>query len=453
MAEVAGTVVGVISLGIQVIQGLVDYYTAYKGQEAQSAQTLKRLGHLLNVLKILREQTTNRKFRPDEQSLLNTIERSVCDCEVLINELQQETEKFTKTPSADIKAVARTAGRRLAYPFRQSTLQKLDEDVDEICANLNLTLQVLQQKEIGNVLDDIEDTKALVELIRASQVSSDIRAWFKAPDASINYNEACKKKHPGTGLWFIKTAAFSTWLNLPNSFLWLNGFAGCGKSVLSSTVIQHAFCHRRSCPDIGLAFFYFTFNDETKQDTSAMLRALIIQLVGQRKDQESLLSSLHHSYCDATPPDHTLLDCLRQLIRKFNHVYVVLDALDESPRHRHREDLLQALEDMRGWSEPGLHLLVTSRDEQDIREQLDPQADQVVLMKNDSIDRDIASFISDHLRRNRRLRKWEKYHDQIERALTEGAKGVYVPPARDHRERAFTLTRLGSAGWNASSPH
>jgi hypothetical protein len=175
---------------------------------------------------------------------------------------------------------------------------------------------------------------------------------------------------------------------------------------------------------VGIAFFYFTFNDESKQDTSAMLRALILQLVSQLKDQDTTLSQLHDSYRGNTPPDQALLDCLHQIINKFDHVYIILDALDESPRHKHREDLLQTLADMRRWPGPGLHLLVTSRDEQDIRESLEALDDQIVLLKSNLVDADIASFVSGHLRDNRRLRKWEKYHDEIEQAFIKGAKGV-----------------------------
>jgi hypothetical protein len=155
-----------------------------------------------------------------------------------------------------------------------------------------------------------------------------------------------------------------------------------------------------------------------------MLRALILQLVSQLKDQDTTLSQLHDSYRGNTPPDQALLDCLHQIINKFDHVYIILDALDESPRHKHREDLLQTLADMRRWPGPGLHLLVTGRDEQDIRESLEALDDQIVSMKNNLVDDDIASFVSGHLRDNRRLRKWEKYHDEIEQAFIKGAKGV-----------------------------
>ena len=84
-----------------------------------------------------------------------------------------------------------------------------------------------------------------------------------------------------------------------------------------------------------------------------MLRALILQLSSQLDDHHSLLSRLHDSHRGAAPPVPALMDCLRQLIRAFEHVYVILDALDESPRHRHREILLQAVVDLRNWSEPG----------------------------------------------------------------------------------------------------
>ena len=48
--------------------------------------------------------------------------------------------------------------------------------------------------------------------------------------------------------------------------MWLNGFAGSGKSVLCSTAIQFALRYRKSDPKVGIAFFYFTFNDESKQE-------------------------------------------------------------------------------------------------------------------------------------------------------------------------------------------
>ncbi|KAK0739522.1 hypothetical protein B0T21DRAFT_382536 [Apiosordaria backusii] len=440
--EVAGAVVGVISLGIQATHCLVQYYTSVKDQKTETAQTITRLNRLLEILDSLDKNVRNRRFQPEEQPLLKTIQSAVQECEEYIHELSEEAKKLTETPapkrltrtaSSNIEAFARTAARRVTYPFRQSTLQRLDETIDEICAGLTLALQVVQQKDTAAIQDDIEDTKAVLNLIRSSQVASEIRSWpgLKAPDVSVNYNEACKKRHPETGHWFVKDGAeFTKWLDQPNSFLWLNGFAGCGKSVLSSTAIQWTERHRKrnnfGTVTSGLAFFYFTFNDESKQDTTAMLRSVILQLGGQAgKRGEEHLVQLKDSYRDATPPNEVLLETLHTIVEEFDDVYIILDALDESPKQKHRETLLDTLQEIREWSEPRLHLLVTSRDEPDIRECLSPSDDEDVKMKNASIDSDIASFIAGHLQTNRRLRRWSKHHREIQEALASRAEGVF----------------------------
>jgi ankyrin repeat domain-containing protein 50 len=370
--SVAGSVAGLISLGVQVTQSLVEFYKACKGQKSNDTSTTNKLEHLLTLLENLRGQLLARTFRADERSFLQAIESSIHACDSCIGELNTENDKFKTTPhSADtFRAIARTAAYRLAYPFRQSTLQKLDEHIEEIVAHLSVALQLLQQKGIDNLQDNVENTVALLDLVRADQISSKIRNWLQSPDTSVEYNKTCRKSHPSTGLWFVNGPSFSSWLKRPNSFLWLFGFSGCGKSVLSSTAIQHAFQHRNHDPLVGIAFFFFVFDDDAKQDASAMLRALILQLSSQRGDDYRLLSELRDSHPDAIPPNEALIRCLRQLIRAFKDVYIVLDALDESPRGEHRGDILQVLADMRIWSESGLHLLVTSRDEVDIRESL-----------------------------------------------------------------------------------
>jgi hypothetical protein len=117
MAESAGLAVSVISLGIQVVQGLVDYYTACKDRKSDLDHTLRSLGHLLDILKLLDDQVKNRRFQPDEQSLRHRIESLIYDCEGVIDELQQETKKFTNTPSSSVWDAARAIERRVAYPF------------------------------------------------------------------------------------------------------------------------------------------------------------------------------------------------------------------------------------------------------------------------------------------------------------------------------------------------
>ena len=424
--SVAASVAGLVSLGITISQSLVDFYTAYKDLDSDLNGTVKRLESLLEIFSYLGETVSNRKFQADERDLVKNIEASISECDKLIHELQDEWEKLSKTSSGGVKAAIRLAGRRVTYPFRKSTLQKIDEDIDEIRANLSSALGVLQLKDNNTIQNDVADIKNLLDLVKTNQISSDLCGWLKAPDATIDHNSACLKKHPGTGLWLIEDPLFSNWLIEENSVLWLNGFAGSGKSVLCSTAIQSVLRHRKSDSRIGIAFFYFTFNDESKRDESGMLRALLLQLSTQLRDGHADLVRLYNSYQTSTAPSRVLIEHLRFLIERFNHVYIMLDALDESPRDGPRGHVLDALETMRGWALQGLHLFVTSRDERDIHEFFDLSTTQKVAMQNARIDQDIANFISGRLNTDRNLQKWRKHRDKIQETLARRAKGVYV---------------------------
>lgn len=68
--------------------------------------------------------------------------------------------------------------------------------------------QQLQLNDTSNIRNEVEEIKTLMDLVRASQVDNKVFEWLKAPDATIDFNEACKKKHPGTGLWFVQGPAY-----------------------------------------------------------------------------------------------------------------------------------------------------------------------------------------------------------------------------------------------------
>jgi hypothetical protein len=73
---------------------------------------------------------------------------------------------------------------------------------------------------------------------------------------------------------------------------------------------------------------------------------------------------------------------------------------------------------------PGLHLLVTSRDEPDIRQALCPSVTEDIVLKNEEIDKDIQNYIFHELETNQSLRKWQAHRDEVQVALTERAQGV-----------------------------
>jgi len=422
--SIAAGTAGFISLGIQVTSSLVQFYTSHKSRDSDVIRISSKLEILLETLRALETVLLNRKFRADEQDLLHNVETTLQACKDLIEELRDEAQKFSKTSTVGHLERIKTESCRFTYPFRQSTLLKLDEDIAEIRSNLSFVLDVLQLKGSSRSENDLEEIRSLLELVSARQISSSIRDWLKAPDPTINHNEACLKRHLTSGLWFVKGLTFKSWLDEDNSFLWLNGFAGCGKSILCSTVIQHTFRHRRSNPRIGIAFFYFDFNDDSKQDLLSMLRSLLLQLSNQLPGGHDELEKLRSRYSNGLPPIPLLLDYLQYIIKLYKDVYIIIDAIDESPKSTARELVLDTLCEMRKWSIRGFHLLVTSRDEPDIREALEASPEEDILIKNSGVEKDIAEFISYRLGNDRKLRRWSASHDRIQKALVERAQGV-----------------------------
>ena len=428
--SVAASVAGLLSLGLQSTEYLYKYYTACRDQHQDLARIADQLGGLLESIQIIDEIVRTRTWRPNEQSIIQSIERSITRSEDAIHVLQGEVDKFKKEPTDNWRKKAVVVGRRAAYPFKRSTLEDLGDEVSDFRDNLSIALQALQLKEHQNTQNDIEAVNAIIKNIQARSVSADLRQWLRAPDPTVNFNVAVAKRHTGTGQWLVQGPAYTTWLQQDNSFLWLYGFAGCGKSVLCSTAIQHAFRRRQSSADNAAAFFFFDFRDESKQDASAALRALLLQLCGQVPGLEADLTRLKDSYNHGTPPVLVLLEYLRRAVARCRHIYILLDALDESPVDISRAEVLLVIDTIRQWQLPGLHLLVTSRDVPDIRNHLQfptlKQGVEHISLKNDSIQQDISRFVAFQVDHDCQLQRWGDHREKIKSYLTQHAGGVSV---------------------------
>jgi hypothetical protein len=257
-----------------------------------------------------------------------------------------------------------------------------------------------------------------------------IRIWLSAPDPSTNYHKAHKQRQAETGLWLLEGEQFTRWRERAASRLWLYGIPGCGKTILSSTIIEHLLQYCHDDTSMVMAYFYFDFNDTQKQDPELMLRSLLCQLlqssVGIPKGVDALFSSCENG--KRQPPLHMLLEVTRQAMQEFTQVYVILDALDECTQ---RSELMDMLETVARWQLDNLHLLMTSRKERDIETCLESyvREEDTVCLQRDVVDQDIQRYVQQRLRDKKSLAKWTKdaaISQEVEDALMRGAHGMYV---------------------------
>jgi hypothetical protein len=294
------------------------------------------------------------------------------------------------------------------------------------------TLQPLTGRCLVNDLHELESNFVCVDA-----KLSKVRQWLSAPDPSANYQKALKQRQADTGLWFLGSEQYARWKKDAASPLWLYGIPGCGKTILSSTILQDILQHCDKDPGQVVAHFYFDFNDAKKQDPELMLRSLICQLSRQSIKIPAGLDTLFSS-CENGQQQlsvHALLDVTQQMIQEFPKVYVVLDALDECDQ---RAELIDMLEEIAGWQLQNLHLLVTSRRERDIESSLEGFVDlqNRICLQSELVDRDIQRYVQQRLSDDKSLRKWDKdaaIKQEIEAALMKGARGMYLPNFESQR--------------------
>ncbi|KAK1468711.1 hypothetical protein CMEL01_00478 [Colletotrichum melonis] len=171
-------------------------------------------------------------------------------------------------------------------------------------------MNVEQTRKIGEIMGKVsqieattKETHRKVEQLTAGNRSGKIHSWLSAPDPSIDHNKASNLHHDGTGQWFLDTKEYLDWKTNPGSSLWLYGGPGCGKTILSSTIVRDL----RGSTSICL-YFYFTFTNTEKQSLDGAIRSLIEQLHCQSKAAQEYLDSVFESRgASSAQPDNDSL--------------------------------------------------------------------------------------------------------------------------------------------------
>ena len=155
-----------------------------------------------------------------------------------------------------------------------------------------------------------------------------------------------------------------------------------------------------------------------------VVRSLIVQLAAQCLFLPESLR-LAHSRSQSQQKQPTIEEMtaiLYPLLKLFDSTYVLLDALDEC---KDREDLFKFIEVVTGWNIDTLHVLTTSRKENDIARSLDPLVTCQLCIQGAKVDADIRVHILERLSTDPDLKKWPAdIRKEIEDALSRGAKGM-----------------------------
>ncbi|KAI8715924.1 hypothetical protein NCS52_01101400 [Fusarium sp. LHS14.1] len=266
---------------------------------------------------------------------------------------------------------------------------KSQEQLQKLQSLLKLEDRILRvDKNVQKVLERVE----LKELI-------DVLKWISPLEHNLHHDLVSQARTKGTCDWLVQQPKFYEWQSETSSItFWLQGFAGSGKTFITSRVIDLVANNLESkLNHEGFAFFYCNRTEPARRQALSVLCSFIRQLSSPKCMSSHLHPKLRQLYIDSQlrGAGWTLDLCKQYLVDLFNfypHTTVILDALDECEVEERRL-LLNIFDWATKSSSQPVKIFVSSRPEADIRQQLISLPNLEISAKNNNDD--IAKFIKE----------------------------------------------------------
>ncbi|KAI9717311.1 MAG: hypothetical protein M1812_004838 [Candelaria pacifica] len=492
-------IVGIISLAIEVTKITAEYASGFQNAPTTITDLQQELTSLTEVLQQLTKFLKSEQLKGSAFHDVSVLCATKDACEKKISELRTKLLKHNTGGSLP-KAL-----RRLKWPLDEKESRQAVEDLhrysqtfqfglnidgcallsktsDEVSMTLMTQLETLRETRKlafanSSLKDELDSASQLriqmlqvvsslpqhietatadiiegVEQLKATSRRNEQREiydWLAKTDPASNFNAARQLHEASTGNWFIKGKDYPAWKATPNSFLWLHGIPGSGKTVLSATIVDDLLSSTKEQSSKLVAYYYFDFNDPRKQQARQLIGSIATQVCAAFEDVPKCLKALFLECRTGTqqPSKSGLLNALRQMLSDSAEAYLVFDALDECSE---RNELFSLIQTICNWKLPHLHVLATSRQERDIDEALKPFVLTEISIQNSLVDADILVHIKSRMK-GQKLKRWVKRQEvaeEIETRLVNGASGIYATYDKillgideDYRHLALSILR------------
>lgn len=288
--SVSASIVAVLQLTTTVIQ----YMSHVKDGSDDRSRIRSELCGINGILSILNGKAVEEQ-QGDAWSMTF---QSLCVVNGPLQQFEQTLQRLAK--KLRVPSNSRKLFSAIDWPFKQDEVTELLTSLERQ-KSLFLFAQQNDHMALSRAIkDDVAVTSQKVEKmglefaqVQIGELRERIHRWLDPPDPSTNYNKALKARFADTGSWFTQSDTFTRWKTTPGSFLWLHGIPGCGKSVLSSSIIETGSGHCSGDPLLAMIYFYFDFNNIAKQRPENMIRSFIVQLSSCSQSTPAPLNSLY----------------------------------------------------------------------------------------------------------------------------------------------------------------
>ncbi|KAA8574997.1 hypothetical protein EYC84_004219 [Monilinia fructicola] len=261
---------------------------------------------------------------------------------------------------------ARAALSRRTFKLERTVLNSLDVEFTNHVQRLLKATQLLSQ-EATFAYEQYKEFYA-----KARMQISGHKSWLGCLQANTMRvcTRACTKRSTNTGQWLVTDTSFQNWLSGEfDSVLWCYGSPGCGKTILSATIIQYLQDYYGSTPTV---YFHCNSTDKSKQSEESIYISLLGQITAQVINIPQALISAYlfakrYGRCRVSVNDR-IAELLAEVLHVLPSLNIIIDGIDECDS----KDMLGILRLLNSISRDrnSIRLLFFSRDILPVRKEL-----------------------------------------------------------------------------------
>ncbi|KAF4854423.1 Vegetative incompatibility protein HET-E-1 [Colletotrichum siamense] len=288
---------------------------------------------------------------------------------------------------------------QLASSLHDQLASTTAEAVDVLNVSFNSLMSMLRdlQQPVLRVAGALDRMEQSLEAKERQQLVE----WLSV----VRPLEVHRKVHRGlvenTGEWLLQRKEYAEWCkSTASSSLWLRGVPGCGKSKLTSLVVQEHIgrvCRGSDIPPVAFCYCSRSGIDGIPSSPLTVMGCILKQLafLGPSRDiHPSVWNEFSQRVKDAQalePSPLSLDDCqnLITLITADRSVTIIIDGLDETEGDV--RDLLNTLQHIIDESQNIVKLFVSSRDDIPVKTHL--QHANSIRITNADNARDVSAFV------------------------------------------------------------
>lgn len=293
----------------------------------------------------------------------------------------------------------RTVGVRLKRVWKR--FQWKQEEIDELRRRINMNIDSLNT--FNGQITRVNGKVTRDNVVKLLQHQEDydrqnVLDWITPINYALVQNDLIAQRQAGTGQWLLESVEFQTWLESDKESdkqtLFCPGIPGAGKTILTSTVVDHLCTKFQGDKSTGIAYLYCNFRRRYEQKPEDLIASLLKQLIQERPCVPDSVRTLHdqHKNKGSRPSLDELSKTLELVLTDFSTFYIVVDALDECQSiDGYRSRFLPHLFSLR--TKNKVKLFATSRQIPEIANEFNGCLSREIL----ATDEDVGTYLDGHI--------------------------------------------------------